>query len=379
MKKTAILLALCALVSACHHHGVKHVHDHEEVSEAHHHEDGGIEISPERQEKLGILVEPVCREAFSQVIRTSGQIESSAGDEMTIVAKADGIVRLGHLNEGSAVGKGSRIAIISTKEIGSGDVLAKAAITLETARKEYERDRQLSQENIVSESHLDQSRLAYEHARAAYEALVSGGAEEDGLVVSSPLSGYIKNLLVKSGDYVQTGTPLATVAGNRRLRLRADVPEKYYSLLAQVRNAEFTPSYGGRTYRLSELNGRLVSYGRASDGDCFIPVIFEFDNKGTFISGSFVEVFLKTATSSPAITVPIEAVVEDQGVRYVFVREEDDDDCFEKREVRIGQSDGLRVPVLDGLCEGEKVVVSGAVHVKLAGVSAVPAGHTHSH
>ena len=379
MKKTAILLALCALVSACHHHGVKHVHDHEEVSEAHHHEDGGIEISPERQEKLGILVEPVCREAFSQVIRTSGQIESSAGDEMTIVAKADGIVRLGHLNEGSAVGKGSRIAIISTKEIGSGDVLAKAAITLETARKEYERDRQLSQENIVSESHLDQSRLAYEHARAAYEALVSGGAEEDGLVVSSPLSGYIKNLLVKSGDYVQTGTPLATVAGNRRLRLRADVPEKYYPLLAQVRNAEFTPSYGGRTYRLSELNGRLVSYGRASDGDCFIPVIFEFDNKGTFISGSFVEVFLKTATSSPAITVPIEAVVEDQGVRYVFVREEDDDDCFEKREVRIGQSDGLRVPVLDGLCEGEKVVVSGAVHVKLAGVSAVPAGHTHSH
>ena len=282
MKKTAILLALCALVSACHHHGVKHVHDHEEASEAHHHEDGGIEISPERQEKLGILVEPVCREAFSQVIRTSGQIESSAGDEMTIVAKADGIVRLGHLSEGSAVGKGSRIAIISTKEIGSGDVLAKAAITLETARKEYERDRQLSQENIVSESHLDQSRLAYEHARAAYEALVSGGAEEDGLVVASPLSGYIKNLLVKSGDYVQTGTPLATVAGNRRLRLRADVPEKYYPLLAQVRNAEFTPSYGGRTYRLSELNGRLVSYGRASDGDCFIPVIFEFDNKGTF-------------------------------------------------------------------------------------------------
>ena len=226
MKQPILLLALCALLSGCHQNGSGH--HHEEASEAHHHEDGGIEISPERQEKLGIRVEPVCREAFSQVIRTSGQIESSAGDEMTIVAKADGIVRLGHLNEGSAVGKGSRIALISTKEIGSGDVLAKAAITLETARKEYERDQQLSQENIVSESHLDQSRLAYEHARAAYEALVSSGAEEDGLVVSSPLSGYIKNLLVKSGDYVQTGTPLATVSCNRRLRLRADVPEKYY-------------------------------------------------------------------------------------------------------------------------------------------------------
>ena len=75
----------------------------------------------------------------------------------------------------------------------------------------------------------------------------------------------------------------------------------------------------------------------------------------------------------------LEAVVEDQGVHYVFVREEDDDDCFEKREVALGQSDGRRVPILKGLQEGELVVVSGAVHVKLAGVTAVPAGHTHNH
>ncbi len=385
MKKTTfIIMALCAILNGCHNHnhdhdhGHSHGHEHEEEAGAHGHE-GGIHISPERQEALGICVDTVAFGEFSEVIRTSGQIVSSAGDEMTVVAKSEGIVSLGDLSEGSAVGKGSRIATISTKSIGSGDKLAKARITYETAKKEYERDLQLREDNIVSESHLDKSRLDYEHAKAEYDALTAGGISSGGLVVTSPLSGFVKSLSVRSGDYVETGTPIATVSSNRRLRLRADVSGKYYGRIARVRDADFITPYDGRAYSLADLGGRLVSYGRASDGDFYIPVTFEFDNKGDFVPGSFVDVFLKTADSGSCISVPLEAVVEDQGVHYVFVREEDDDDCFIKREVTLGQSDGTRVPVTKGLREGEMVVVSGAVHVKLAGVTSVPAGHTHNH
>ena len=70
-------------------------------------------------------------------------------------------------------------------------------------------------------------------------------------------------------------------------------------------------------------------------------------------------------------------MVEDQGVNYVFVK--DDDGDFLRREVALGTSDGVRIPVLRGLEEGETIVVEGAVHVKLAGVASVPAGHTHNH
>ena len=376
-KALYVLMALCAVLNGCGSHEQDHEHEHEEAHG--HSHDGHIEISPERQEVLGIRVEEAAAGAFSEVIRTSGQIVSSAGDEMTVVAKSEGVVSLGRLGEGSPVSKGARIATISSRGVGSGDKLAKARITLETARKEYERDQQLREDNIVSESHLDQSRLAYEHARVEYEALAAGSAAGDGIVVSSPLSGFVKSLSVRSGDYVETGTPIATVSSNRKLWLRADVSEKYYGRIASVRDADFVTSYGDRVYSLGELGGRLVSYGRASDGDFYIPVIFEFDNRGDLVPGSYVDVYLKTSTSGHCISVPLEAVVEDQGVHYVFVREEDDDDCFEKREVPLGQSDGRRVPILQGLREGELVVVSGAVHVKLAGVTAVPAGHTHNH
>jgi multidrug efflux pump subunit AcrA (membrane-fusion protein) len=56
-----------------------------------------------------------------------------------------------------------------------------------------------------------------------------------------------------------------------------------------------------------------------------------------------------------------------------------DEDCFDKREVSLGQSDGINVPVLDGLREGEMVVTEGAIKVKLASISAAPAGHNHNH
>ena len=385
MKKTTlIIMALCAIINGCHSHdhdhgdGHDHEHEHEEEAAEHGH-DGEIHISTDRQKTLGISVDTVVFGEFNEVIRTSGQIVSSAGDEMTVVAKSEGIVSLGDLSEGSAVGRGSRIATISTKNIGSGDKLAKARITYETAKKEYERDLQLREDNIVSESHLDKSRLEYEHAKAEYDALTAGGTSSGGLVVTSPLSGFIKSLSVRSGDYVETGTPIATVSSNRRLRLRADVSEKYYGKIARVKDADFITSYDGRTYTLSDLGGRLVSYGRASDGDFYIPVTFEFDNKGDFVPGSYVDVYLKTTDSGRCITVPLSAVVEDQGVHYVFVLDEGEDDCFIKREVTLGQSDGSRVPVIKGLEEGEVIVVTGAVHVKLAGVTSVPAGHTHNH
>ena len=406
-------MAFCAVLAGCgnhsnheghdHGHGVEahegHDHDHEGHSheghdhghEGHNHEaeaheghdhgngghDGEIVVSLERQKTFGITTETVTAGDFAEVIHTSGQILSAMGDEMTVVAKTSGIISFGRLTEGSAVGKGSLIATISSKELGGGDQLAKAKAAFEAARKEYERDLQLSKDNIVSESHLDQSRLAYEQAKAEYDALASGTTKDGNVSVTSPLGGFIKKLSVSQGDYVETGTPIAVVSQNRRLRLRADVSEKYYGLISGVKDANFSTSYSDRAYSLKELNGRLLGYGKASDGDYYIPVTFEFDNKGDLIAGSYVDVFLKSSASSKSISVPVSAVVEDQGIHYVFVQE--DETCFTKREVRLGQSDGQRVLVKSGLKEGEVVVATGAVQVKLASVTAVPAGHTHSH
>ena len=366
-----------------HEHNNDHGHsheahdDHEHDHEGHEGHNGEINVSLEQQKTFGITVDTVAVGDFYEVIHTSGQILSAVGDEMTVVAKSSGIISFGKLTEGSAVGKGAQIATISSKDLGGGDQLAKAKAVYEAAKKEYERDVQLSKDNIVSESHLDQSKLAFEQAKAEYDALASGVSKDGSVSVTSPLGGYIKKLSVGQGEYVETGTPVAVVSQNRRLRLRADVSEKYYGLLSGIKDANFTTSYDKSAYCLKDLGGRLIGYGKASDGDYYIPVTFEFDNKGNLVAGSYVDVYLKSSTSSKAISVPVEAVVEDQGIHYVFVQ--NDETGFIKREVRLGQSDGQRVLVKSGLNEGEVVVTKGAVQVKLASVTAVPAGHSHSH
>ena len=49
-----------------------------------------------------------------------------------------------------------------------------------------------------------------------------------------------------------------------------------------------------------------------------------------------------------------------------------------KREVRLGDDNGVRTEILQGLQAGEEVVVKGAMQVRLAAMSsAIPVGHSH--
>ena len=122
----------------------------------------------------------------------------------------------------------------------------------------------------------------------------------------------------------------------------------------------------------------MLSYGKASGGDSFyVPVTFEFDNKGAVIPGSFVEVYLLTRPLEQVISVPTSALIEEQGIFSVYVRL--DEEGYEKREVQLGANNGERVQVLSGLHPDEEVVVKGAYQIKLASASnAIPA-HSHQH
>ena len=174
------------------------------------------------------------------------------------------------------------------------------------------------------------------------------------------------------------GQPLATISQNNRLVLRAEVSEKYYSQLPGVQSANFRTPYDNAVYKLADLRGRLLSYGKASDANSFyVPVTFEFDNRGVVIPGSFVEIYLLSAPMQNVMSVPVSALIEEQGVYSVFVRL--DEEGYMKHPVTLGANNGSEVQILSGLHPGDEVVTEGAYQVKLASASnAIPA-HSHSH
>lgn len=400
MKKILILWVLCAYIFAgcagnasqsgheghdhsheqeAHDHENEEGHDHEHEEAAGEHTPGEVIFKQALAEAVGLETIDLQLAPFTNVIKTSGRVMAAQGDESVVVATVPGVVTLGSLPfvDGTSVRKGQAILSLASSGISDGNIAAKAKYAYETAKKEYERMEQLVGDKIVSAKDFEQARLNYENAKVAYEA-VAGKQTANGVSVVSPINGYLKNIQVKEGDYVSVGQPIATISQNNRLVLRAEVSEKYYNELPAITSANFRTPYDNATYKLSELHGRLLSYGKSSDSNSFyVPVTFEFDNKGAVIPGSFVEIYLLSSPMENVLSVPVSALIEEQGVYSVYVRL--DEEGYLKKAVTLGADNGSEVQILSGLQPGDKVVTKGAYQIKLASASnAIPA-HSHSH
>ena len=326
----------------------------------------------------GLELETVQAATFREVIKTSGRIMPAPGNEVTVAATADGVIGFpkGNLTEGTAVGKGRTLVSISSKHLMNGDAVEKAKQSYETARREFERSKSLVDDKLISVREFEQRKADYENARITYEG-IAANATPSGVNVASPMSGFVKNLSVKPGDYVTVGTTIATISSNRKLVLRAEVPESSYAMLHEINDANFTTPYDSHVYSLKDLDGRLLSYGQSAENSSgYVPVTFEFNNRGAVVPGAYVEVYLSGAPEEGVITLPVSSLTEEQGVFYVYVQTSPGH--YMKREVQTGATDGRRIKVTKGVKDGERVVVKGATQVMLATHSSViPEGHHH--
>lgn len=356
-----------------HDHSDGHTHDHDHTSD-------DIHFTHHQAEAVGLQVETVTPSTFQYVIKTSGQILAAKGDEVIITATSNGIVSFPNpsITEGSAIRAGQTIVTLSAKELQEGDPAVKAQIEFETAQKEFQRAELLVKDQIISVRDFEQIRQRYETAKIAYDAQATNMTNK-GMKVTSPISGYIKNSMVAQGAYVAVGQPIVTVSQNKRLQLRAEVSESHYKSIKNITGANFRPSYDEEVYNLSELNGRLLSFGKTSGEQSFyLPIVFEFDNRGDILPGAFAEVYLLSSPQENTISIPVEALTEEQGLYYVYLQHGEEN--YMKQEVAIGQDNGVRVQILSGLVQGDKVVTRGVYQIKLAAISSVmPEGHTHSH
>lgn len=369
------LLFLCGACTQQHNHEAEEA-AHEAESHGGHSDE--IILTPEKAKAAGVMVETVTPGTFREVIPTSGQILAAQGDENTLVAATAGVVSFSRtVTEGMSVGRDVELLSVSAENLQDGDPVKRARIAYERAKGEYERAEKLIGERIVSEKEFNVLKENYENARIAYEALSPSKAGK-GVAVKSPMAGYVKACFVKEGDYVTVGQPLLSVTQTRRLMLRAEVSERYYSRLHNIASANFQTPYDDKVYSLADLKGRLLSFGKSSDGTSYyVPVTFEFDNRGDVIPGSFVEVYLLASERQNVLSVPVSALTEEQGLYFIYCQI--DEECYRKQEVTVGANDGKRVEILSGLKGGEKVVMQGAIHVKLASASTAIPGHTHNH
>jgi len=325
---------------------------------------------------------PVIRQSFNEIIKTTGEILPAQGDEMVVTANTNGIVTFSGNKAvvGTSVRAGEMLFAISGKNLTDGNSetrFTQAKVAYEKAKADFDRAQELVKDNIVSQRDFQEIKARYETEQANYNNL-SRNYQSGGQKVVSPISGFVKNILVAEGQYVSVGQPIASVSQNRSLVLKAEVSQKYFSKLPLIVSANFKTAYDNKTYSIENLNGKLLSYGKSNDAaTLFIPVTFSFDNNGEVVPGSLVDVYLKLQPFDGEIIIPVSALIEEQGIFYAYVQTAGE--SFVKRELKLGGSDGINIQVLTGLNEGERVVTKGAYQIKLATASGTIPAHSHAH
>ena len=342
-----------------------------------------VVFTKEQSWKIDFKTEIAEKRAFGQVIKTVAKIEPATGNETDITAKAGGIVKYtgNSLVEGTAVSTGQPLLRISPGGMMENNLTVKiseAKNNFIKAEADYNRKRELSTDRIISEKELLEAQTTYENAKAVYDNLVNNsmGGEQS---ITSPMKGFVKQIWVSNGQYVEAGQKLATISQDHSLMLKAFVQPQYGHVLAGLESAIIKTFHDNKSYTMEELNGKVLSVGKSVSADNYlIPVHLQIDNKGNFIQGSLVEIYLKTITSTEALVVPNSALLEEQGFYFVFVQETPE--LFEKRQVTTGGSDGINSEIVTGLIPGERIVTQGAMLIKLAqaaGALDPHSGHVH--
>ncbi|MEK6482357.1 efflux RND transporter periplasmic adaptor subunit [Catalinimonas sp. 4WD22] len=345
-------------------------------------EEGEVTFLKEQAWKVSFQVQAVEKRDIHEVIKASGQIMPVPGEEKVINARTSGNVTFAgsQIVEGKAVQNGERIFNIQSAGFTENNLatqLQQTRAEFERAQADYERAQSLVDDQIISRKNFEEIKADFEVARAKYNNLANNYGTQ-GQQIQSPIRGFIKNILVEEGAYVNSGAPLATISQDQRLMIKGEVSQKYFHKLPRIRSANFKTSYQEQVYDLDNFNGKLVSYGKSAGGDAhYLPVYFELNNQGNLLSGSFLELYLKTQTLENVLVIPKSALMEDYGTYYVY--EQISGESFAKREVQLGVDDGIQVQVLEGISPGAIVVTQGAYQVKMASMSSSVPAHGHSH
>ncbi len=356
---------------------------HEAAHIAHPQISNSISFNKTQSWKVGFATEVVKCSDFGQIIKTTAQVQPSSGDERIITAKTDGLVIFqdNKTVPGRNVSTNQRLFYIDASEMAENNLSVRfleAESEYERAKTEFERKEKLAVDDIVSQSELLQAKTELTSAKANIDNLRRNFTEGK-QAVSSPISGYINEVMVKNGEYVSAGQAVLRVSQNKNLFIKADVQPKYYNELASISTATIRIPSKDIVYTLDDLNGKVLSYSKSSDmNNPLIPVMFQISNNADLIPGSFVDMYIKIKTDSEQLTVPNSAIVEEMGAFFVMVQITPE--LFEKRSIIKGSTDGINTQILSGISENERIVSKGAIFVKLAqaaGALDPHAGHMH--
>ena len=344
---------------------------------------GRITLSAEESSRVGLMVQPAARSDFRTHRDFPAIVQPNQRNMAEITTLVRGRVIEVYADLGQEVKADAPLAILYSSELGlAQSAYLKAKAKHHVAEQAYNRAQFLLQELVIGEAEAQrrQAELLSTQAEAnesrdRLKLLGMSGEElrrldrsreiRSVVPIVAPFAGRIIGRKLTRGEVVETTEKLFVIADLSEVWVLANIPEKDIPFVHSIHAS------GG-----SQAEVRINAYPKevfkgtiAYVGDVLDPVTrtmqirLELPNlDGRLKPEMFATIRLFAETQPDRLAVPEAALQRDQGRTYVFVQRSTNE--YELREVRVGDSNGTLISILEGLNEGEPVVTHGAFVLK---------------
>ena len=312
-----------------------------------------VNISSQKIQQLGVRTESAQFRNMDKVIRAAGRIEPDERRIAMISPKFEGYVERLHVSTlGQLVVKGQALFEMYSPELVSAQREYAIAVQGAESLKGADSPAQLGMGRLV-ESSLQRLKN-WDISEEQIKALIASGETRRTMTFRSPVTGVVTEKKAVQGMRFMPGEALYQVSDLSSIWVVADVFEQDLGLVkigakARIKiNAYPDKSFSGTvTYVYPTLKAETRT----------VPVRVELANPGGLLKpGMFAEMELQASARGQVLTMPASAII-DSGTRQmalIALKE----GRFEPREVKVGTRSDNYIEVLEGVKEGEQVVVA---------------------
>ncbi|MEW6730469.1 MAG: efflux RND transporter periplasmic adaptor subunit [Acidobacteriota bacterium] len=353
-----------------------------------------ITLTKESQLLFGIKTVPVTLKPIVSGFQVNGFVRVPPQSQATMSTPITGLVRFKRsLTVGDIVRQGETIAQIEqvmgvSDQIGLESYRLEQRIRRTQARDEAEHSRQrlvaanvelsrvrkLYEAGAVPLKQLQEAeqRMQFASAEAAHaqQNLIDVGEDfKDPVTVQSlraPITGLVATVSAVNGEQVDAGKAIMTIVDLSNIWIEAQVFENdLRKVLAATQASYRVPGLSDEVYTVTVHNKeRLFTIATGVNLTArTVPVYFKVANPDNLLrDGMAAEISIDTSNGRELLSVPREAVVDDQGEKIVFVYKGGEQ--FERRLVRVNSIGLAEAEIATGLETGERVVVEGLYQLR---------------
>ena len=300
-------------------------------------------------------------------------------DEVEITPQIQGIIDGIYVEEGDQVKNGDLLAKIKVvpneQNLNSAEGrLANSRIILKNAKIEYERNKNLFKNGIISKQQFDNIELNYNQAKLDVSNSKSdlqiirlgskGGSASANTNIRATVAGTVLEIPVEKGDQViasnsfNAGTTVATIADLNKMIFEGKVDEAEVGKL--VIGMPLEVNLGAVEDKSLKAKLKFIApKGNEEQGAVQFKIEADlFLNDSIFVRAGYsanASLVIERKDSVMAIS---ESLLQfDSKTEEPYVEIEVSDQKFERKDIEIGISDGVNVEIMTGITEDDKIKV----------------------